>query len=420
MIGQVRISRPAILLNGKDYFPQLTPYFVGLVFEDNCDGERADDFQMMLDDRDHKFINEWSPDKGSYLDVSIICERWYSPLAPNLSLDCGRFWIDELEFQIPQHTLAIKATSIPTDMHAKNGLETRGWEGASLKDIATQIAKENSMTLLWDSDVNPTYKRVEQTEQNALRFLLERTREIGLSMKCCRGQIIIYNEEAYEKKDPVFAVVFGDEPNDPTLPTYRMGSGQFNSKIGDSLKHLVISHVNPETGRITNGEFGDNGNEDDTFIEGGGEDPVEGQQQDSAPPDSEEDDPDSSYISAEIPYGPDQEVGDDGPLSPLEDDTSGIPDIEDNSPQVNAGKGTDAQALALLKAKARLREINKHRNIGTINLSLGNPLVAAGQTMTLKGMGKYDGKWFVESIRHEIGGSLYTTALGVRRCLVGY
>jgi hypothetical protein len=51
-------------------------------------------------------------------------------------------------------------------------------------------------------------------------------------------------------------------------------------------------------------------------------------------------------------------------------------------------------------------------------MSIGNPLVAAGQTFTLKGVGQYDGQWFIESAHHEVGPE-YKTELTVHRCLKG-
>ena len=84
MLGQARSARPAIVLNGTDYYDQLAPYLLDLSYTDNCDGEKADDLQFKLADRDRRFINEWMPDIGVFIDVSVLAERWFAPNAPPL------------------------------------------------------------------------------------------------------------------------------------------------------------------------------------------------------------------------------------------------------------------------------------------------------------------------------------------------
>src|SRR5262245_61616489 len=166
MITQVRVARPEIILNGEDYYSSLAPYFLNMTYTDNCDGEKADDLQLQLADRDRRFINDWMPDPGVFMDVSILCERWFAPNAATLKMDCGRFWIDTVDFELPQHTVSIKASSIPTDQRIKGGNETRGWEDTSLEDITNQIASENGMLVDWQANYNPKYKRTEQTEES--------------------------------------------------------------------------------------------------------------------------------------------------------------------------------------------------------------------------------------------------------------
>lgn len=382
------------MMNGQDYYSALAPYLLNLSYTDNCDGEKADDLQLQLADRDRKFINEWMPDKGVYIDVSIICERWFSPNGATLSLDCGRFWIDSIEFELPQHTVSVKAGSIPTDQRIKASDETRGWENSSLKDIAQQIAGENNMQLDYQSDVNPRYKRVEQTEESGLRFLKKRANDAKLAIKVHRNTLVFFDEQTYEEKPPSFTLVYGNVPATPGLACYRMSGGHFSTKLTDTTKSAEVAHVNPETGRLTKEKF--------------------------SADDDELDDELSDKLAEDPDFEPDEE-GEDGTrmklIVPRAEEGSAYWTLDD--PKDNAGKGAGGKGAAQRRAKAEVRDANKDKENANVEMSIGNPLIAAGMTFQLVGVGQFDGKWFIESATHDVA-PMYTTKLNIRRCLEGY
>jgi phage protein D len=388
MITQVRTARPEIMLNGQDYYSSLAPYFLNLSYTDNCDGKKADDLQLQLADRDRKFINEWMPDKGVFMDVAIICERWFAPNAASLKLDCGRFWIDSVDFELPQHTVSVKAQSIPTDVRIKGGEETRGWENNSLQDIGGQIAGENDMLLDWQANYNPRYKRVEQVEESGLAFLKKRASDAKLAIKVCRNKVIVFDEEDYEKQAPSFTLVYGNVAASGGT-AYRMTGGHFSRKATDTKKSVAVKHINPETGRLVD-EKATTDDEDVSEID-----------------DNLIDDPD---------FEPDE--GGNGSLL-ITPRSSGLINWDANNPSENAGKGAGGTAKGQRRAKAALRESNKDKETASVELAIGNPLIAAGQTFILQGVGQFDGKWFIESATHKLA-PMYETSLSIRRCLEGY
>lgn len=398
MITKARLARPEITLNGQDYYSSLAPYFLNCSYTDNSDGKKADDFQLQLADRDRRFINDWMPEKGVFIDVAIICERWFSPNAATLKLDCGRFWIDSVDFDLPAHTVSVKATSIPTDAHLKATNESRGWEKSSLKDITEQIAGENKMAMDWNADYNPQYKRVEQNEESGLQFLKRRAADSKLAIKVHRGKIVVFDEQDMEAQAPAFTLVYGNVSGALGMATYRMTGGKFGTKWTDTKKSQKVKHVNPETGRLVDEEY----KTDD--------DDVSEEYQDNL-----NDDPD---------YDPDEEGGGDGNGGGelrlvAREGGSGAMDWNANNPSENAGKGAGGKSKASRRAKASVRDANKDKETASIELAIGNPLIAAGQTFTLVGVGQFDGKWFIESADHKVG-PMYETSLKVRRCLTGY
>lgn len=400
MIGQVRTARPEIVLDGRDFYGQLAPYFKHMTYTDNCDGKKADDFELELADRDGKFISEWMPKKGAFLDASIIAERWFAPNSAALKLDCGRFWIDSIEFVVPQRTVSVKGTSLPTGVRIKQSIESRGWENAKLKDIASQIAGESQMELVYPSDiVNPRYGRTEMHDESPLTFLMKRAKDAKLAIKIHRNQLVFFDEQKLEEAASQFSLVvpnlaggllgpllggFGIDFGSGAGRTYQVASAHFNTKVNDTTKKAKVSHTDPETGDT---EQGEHTAEDEDVEEGDVEDETS---------DQVNDDPDSFEIE---------------------------PGELDQSPEFRAEEGSDysynADAASSLKAKSHVREKNKSKNTATIQLAIGNPLIAAGQTFDLKGVGQFDGKWFIESVHHEVAPE-FNTELHVRRCLKGY
>jgi phage protein D len=416
------------MLSGKDYYSQLAPYFLNMHYVDSCDGLKADDFQLQLADRDRRFISDWSPDIGTFLDVSIITERWFSPNGATLSFDCGRFWIDSVEFELPQSTLTIKASSIPTGVRIKAANETRGWENSSLKKIAQQIASESNMTLDWQADGDPQYTRTEQTEESALAYLRKRAEDAKLSIKVHRNSIVIFDEQKWEEKPPSFSLVYGDAQATSGLAIYRMSEGKFNINLTDALKKAKVKKSSVATGQTTNAEWTDKDLIKTTTTEGTGisVEPspiVPGE----LPP---------SGVGGQVPAGGKgagtlQQSDVDQATAGLEDNVNEGTDNEDEGEggEGNGGglfttepidwENTSGNASATTKAKAHLRKRNKDSRSAEVELSIGNPLIAAGMTFNLIGLGQYDDKWFVFEATHEVGPE-YKTKLKIRRCLKGY
>jgi Phage protein D len=418
MIGQVRAAHPAIILGGQDYYNALAPYLVTFSYEDNCDGKKADDLSFELADREGKFISSWMPEKGATLDASIIAERWFTPIGSDITLDCGTFWIDTVEFKLPEHRVTIKCNSIPTDVRLKAGKETRGWEKTSLQDIANQIAGENKMSLDWQADANPRYSRTEMHEESSLGFLMKRCDDAKLAIKVHRNKIVVFDEQKLEEAAAKFQVLYGSTSPVPVstgggLPTYRLAGAHFVTKLVDTVAKTKVSHMNPETGEVSSGQF------TDTSVAGSGS---------SSPGRGALLSGGGGGVTGAAPSTAAATDSGGGSADEAEERSTEDTDNEsEESDQGNGGpatrelQGTDwsAGGGSTLKAKANARNRNKKKDQCRLELGIGNPLIASGQTFNIVGCGQFDGKWFVETAHHTLGPQ-YKTELTVRRCLTGY
>lgn len=69
-------------------------------------------------------------------------------------------------------------------------------------------------------------------------------------------------------------------------------------------------------------------------------------------------------------------------------------------------------------ARKELREKNKDEVTGSLTC-MGDTNLSAGLTVTVKGFGKFDGKYILSQVKHSLG-SGYTCSVDLRRCLNGY
>lgn len=81
-------------------------------------------------------------------------------------------------------------------------------------------------------------------------------------------------------------------------------------------------------------------------------------------------------------------------------------------------ESVDDDAQAEMVAKAKLREANEKAFTGSFTLAL-NLAIVAGCTVMLSGFGKFDGKYFVDSVIHRYGSGAGTTEFSAHKCLTG-
>jgi phage protein D len=78
----------------------------------------------------------------------------------------------------------------------------------------------------------------------------------------------------------------------------------------------------------------------------------------------------------------------------------------------------ESLAEAERMAKSKLRELNKKEFTASITLP-GSLSLRAGQTVRLQDLGQFNGKYFIDQLRHEIGAG-FTTSIEIHRVLEGY
>lgn len=205
-----RRARIKILYDNKDISKDLAQYLKSFSYNDVISGQ-ADDLSITLEDRTGLWKNDWIPEKGATLVVSIITQAWWKDTFSEEELPLGIFEIDEIEVGGPPEEVKIKAVSVPNNTSLRGVDRTRAWEKTKLSVIANDIAKEAGLSLFYDTYTDPLLDRSEQTEQSDLSFLMKLCNDAGLALKITDNKIVIFDEEKYEKNDIVMTITKGSD-----------------------------------------------------------------------------------------------------------------------------------------------------------------------------------------------------------------
>ena len=363
--GYARRAYPKIAYNKKDITQAMLSYLKSLEFTDVLTGQ-ADDLQIVLEDRSGLWLEAWFPDKGATLTASILTKYWSNPTEAEKELPLGLFEIDEIECSAMPSETKIKAVSVPNNTTLRGEERTRSWEGYTIQKIAQDIADNAGMQLNFSAKDNPTLERVEQTEQSDLAFLDKLCQDNGLSLKVTDNQIIIFDMADMEAAEPSLIFL---RPTVADLSATAVESGSSNrTNTGNALKQFK-----PSSWRFISSTR-------DVY----------------------------KACTVEHSQGKKKEK-----ISAAFTDPTKI-----EGKTLLVKKDVKSVEEAERMARKALRDKNKDEVTGSLSC-MGDTDLSAGLTVTVKGFGKFDGKYIISRVKHSLGNG-YRCSVDLRRCLNGY
>jgi len=98
--------------------------------------------------------------------------------------------------------------------------------------------------LIWESDFDRQYKRIEQKLESDYNFITRICKEPGINVKVYNDRLILFEEEKYEKKDPVMIITKGD-----------MTSYSFSDDDSHQYSKCTITYYDSEAGKKVEASF---------------------------------------------------------------------------------------------------------------------------------------------------------------------
>lgn len=362
-----------VFYENTDISREVSADLLSFSYTDKIDDE-SDEVSLTLKDPDGKWAGLWSPTRGDKVEAIVFTED-------RGSFNTGSMTVDNLSTSGSPRVFQVRAVSIPLQNTIRRTAKTRNFENATLKDIAQTIAKESELELLFDSEENPTYDRIDQRQESDLSFLKRLCDDAGLSVKVSYEKLILFDQASYEKKEPIKALTLNQSP---------ILSWSFNSQQSQRYRACTVKwrNVQVKTKTVPPSSGGvqiDDDKVKEWWDEYTGQSKKGGQQK----------------VTEYIDYT-------------YEDET-----VDESGQVFVIKKRCSSQAEAERIAKAKLRQLNLRQTTGNLTV-VGDPLLVAGGVISLVGFGSFDGKFFIEQADHSIGSSGYTTSVQVRRVNENY
>lgn len=226
----MKVRRAGLKLSyeGKLISEYIEKDLLSFTYTDRASGA-ADDVSIMLEDADSKWLMNWFPEKGDWINAEIIYKNWNKENEV-ITLKCGDFLIDEPLYSGPPAALDMSGNSMPSNSGFKDEKKTKSWSSNTLKMIAGTIADNSGLDLYFDSIYNPTIDYILQDDVADSEFLLDLCDAYGFGFKISNRTVILYSFEEYESK--------------PSVATIKNDGGQVLSySLGKTLTNTGYSGV---------------------------------------------------------------------------------------------------------------------------------------------------------------------------------
>lgn len=218
--------------------------FISFTYDDK-EKDESDEISIELKDEEGKWAGQWRPDGGEIVTAYIYPGTIREQTA---SLYCGKFYVDEFSISGSPSKCTISAISVPLSTPIRRKMKTRAWEKKKLEDIANEIAEDAELSLMFDSEINPEYDRIEQNRESDLKFLAKICEEAGCSIKVTDEKLVIFDQESYEKKDPIKTF---------TLGMSDIKSWSFSASQGETYKSCEVKYRDPKSREVNSYTYED-------------------------------------------------------------------------------------------------------------------------------------------------------------------
>lgn len=236
---KARRSYIKLIYDGVDITGDITPYLLSASYTDNLDKADTASFTLKGD----RWIKEWAILKGDKFELEIGVTNWLRE-GDNRSLKCGTFTVDDISFSGTPDKLTVSGISVDMTKGIKEVKKDNTWENISLREISQEIADKNSLKLYYDSDAEFLFDKVDQLKETDTQLLCRLCESQGSSLKITDLQLIIFDDEKYEKVESVLNFSKAD------LTSYSLKCGDHD--IYDSCE---VRYYDPAMGQNLKGRF---------------------------------------------------------------------------------------------------------------------------------------------------------------------
>jgi phage protein D len=243
--------------SGTDITDDLRPHLLSVEVTQRLHG-RADEVSIKLEDREGDWVGDLKPEPGDRIRVRFELTDWREE-GDDRQIDWGAFEIDKVRLTGPPSTVDIGAQSAYVTRSMRQQKRTQGWEQATLKEIAGEIASRHDLELRYTAGRVPKHDRLDQTSTPDLRFLSQQCKRWNLRCRVDDERLIVASDpELVELEDPVRRTAQADgdllactryELEERTYSLARKSTLSYDDPVeNESIQRTVEDTAAPDSG----------------------------------------------------------------------------------------------------------------------------------------------------------------------------
>ncbi len=240
-----RVRRAALRLEyeGRDISADVAPHLVFARYVDQAHA-KADELEVVLEDRDGRWSGAWCPKSGAKLTASIEVLDWRDR-APRVLMECGDFTINRLTLQGPHGALKMTGLSAFVNSSLRREARSRAWNDTTLERMAGDIAGEHKLGLVYEGR-EIKLKRQDQRGESDLAFITRVAEEYGFRVKSAEGSLVLVEAAKMDAQAPVLTLTKGQDD----LLGY-----EISLEVGETFKGVNAQHWSSEEKRLVQKKF---------------------------------------------------------------------------------------------------------------------------------------------------------------------
>lgn len=252
IVNTARRAKWKLKFNGVDITDQVKKDLISLEIKDVEDSE-ADDLQIKIADRDGNWLQNWlsttvekgsAGAKGLKINATIGTRDHEGKVVEQNN---GTFILDTMSHDGPPALCAIKATSVDFKKGIRSEKKSKSWKNLKLKKLTQTVAKSGGLKYYYQPSSNPKFKKITQTDETMLAFLIRCCESKGYSVKICGTNMVVYDPKSLEDKNVVRSYSFADG---------KIEHWNYNTGSADKCyDYCTVQYTNPKTGKLIKGVY---------------------------------------------------------------------------------------------------------------------------------------------------------------------
>lgn len=196
-------SKLTLEYNGVDATDIIADDCDSFTWTDNASGS-ADTVTLNLANIGQKWMNGFYPAETDVFKAWIQLQEWAADYKEG-KLYCGTFMVDSLKYTGFPETLQLSGISTPIDSNFNVKQKSRTWNKTTVWTVMNDITSSAGIELIFDAE-DSSIDSVNQNGKTDLAFAYSLGSEYGLSVKLYNNKMVVYDQAAYEQKEPLYEI----------------------------------------------------------------------------------------------------------------------------------------------------------------------------------------------------------------------